>query len=192
MLLTRAPLTSREHVLRQCVRLACIRHAASVRPEPGSNSHNWLFELLLITILALLTFFKLVVVQRNCLVVCSVEQIPLHIWCVYLCSVFNELSLSFCWTTTFIVYHIRAVVVNTFLKVFLTSFRSDVVCFNNFYRVSRLWLEVNNFFEVFLNDFQNHLTLRCDIVAVWRLTYLIIRAILCQQYFSLFYERCLV
>ena len=93
MLLTRAPLTSREQVLRQCVRLACIRHAASVRPEPGSNSHNWLFELLLITILALLTFFKLVVVQRNCLVVCSVEQIPLHIWCVYLCSVFNELSL---------------------------------------------------------------------------------------------------
>ncbi len=26
------------------VRLACIRHAASVRPEPGSNSHNDLFE----------------------------------------------------------------------------------------------------------------------------------------------------
>ena len=22
------------------VRLACVRHAASVRPEPGSNSHN--------------------------------------------------------------------------------------------------------------------------------------------------------
>ena len=93
------------------------------------------------------------VVQRNCLVVCSVEQIPLHIWCVYLCSVFNELSLSFCWTTTFIVYHTRAVVVNTFLKVFLTSFRSDVVCFNNFHRVSRLWLEVNNFFWSFFKWF---------------------------------------
>ncbi len=25
---------------RKCVRLACIRHAASVRPEPGSNSHK--------------------------------------------------------------------------------------------------------------------------------------------------------
>ena len=29
---------------RKSVRLACIRHAASVRPEPGSNSHNDLFE----------------------------------------------------------------------------------------------------------------------------------------------------
>ena len=34
MILSRAPLTSQE----TCVRLACIRHAASVRPEPGSNS----------------------------------------------------------------------------------------------------------------------------------------------------------
>ena len=45
-LLTRAPLglpkKSREQALRQSqanpVRLACVRHAASVRPEPGSNS----------------------------------------------------------------------------------------------------------------------------------------------------------
>ena len=34
VLLTRSPLT----VLLQSVRLACIRHAASVHPEPGSNS----------------------------------------------------------------------------------------------------------------------------------------------------------
>ncbi len=32
-LLTRLPLT------RRCVRLACVKPAASVRPEPGSNSH---------------------------------------------------------------------------------------------------------------------------------------------------------
>ena len=32
MLLTRAPLT------RRSVRLACVRHAANVHPEPGSNS----------------------------------------------------------------------------------------------------------------------------------------------------------
>ena len=41
MLLTRPPLqlsaSTREE---RSVRLACIRHAASVRPEPGSNSHN--------------------------------------------------------------------------------------------------------------------------------------------------------
>ena len=34
MILSRAPLTEQA----PCVRLACIRHAASVRPEPGSNS----------------------------------------------------------------------------------------------------------------------------------------------------------
>jgi hypothetical protein len=34
VLLTRSPLTTRK----QSVRLACVKHAASVRPEPGSNS----------------------------------------------------------------------------------------------------------------------------------------------------------
>ena len=34
MILSRAPLSRRS----DCVRLACIRHAASVHPEPGSNS----------------------------------------------------------------------------------------------------------------------------------------------------------
>ena len=34
VVLTRPPLT----LLQECVRLACVRHAASVYPEPGSNS----------------------------------------------------------------------------------------------------------------------------------------------------------
>ena len=38
MLLTRPPLTSGEQAPRLFARLACIRHAASVHPEPGSNS----------------------------------------------------------------------------------------------------------------------------------------------------------
>ena len=38
MLLTRPPLTEQEQALIRSARLACIRHAASVRPEPGSNS----------------------------------------------------------------------------------------------------------------------------------------------------------
>ena len=37
-LLTRSPLTSREQAPCLSVRLACVKHAASVRPEPGSNS----------------------------------------------------------------------------------------------------------------------------------------------------------
>ncbi|WP_249044221.1 hypothetical protein [Geobacillus thermocatenulatus] len=38
VLLTRPPLTKREQAPVRSARLACIRHAASVRPEPGSNS----------------------------------------------------------------------------------------------------------------------------------------------------------
>ena len=42
MLLTRSPLSfyfhSRKNFHKNHVRLACVKHAASVRPEPGSNS----------------------------------------------------------------------------------------------------------------------------------------------------------
>ena len=37
-LLTRLPLGFQEQALNRPVRLACVKHAASVRPEPGSNS----------------------------------------------------------------------------------------------------------------------------------------------------------
>ena len=39
VLLTRSPLDSEKQAFLPLVRLACIRHAASVHPEPGSNSH---------------------------------------------------------------------------------------------------------------------------------------------------------
>lgn len=39
VLLTRSPLDSEKQAFLPLVRLACIRHAASVNPEPGSNSH---------------------------------------------------------------------------------------------------------------------------------------------------------
>lgn len=38
VLLTRSPLITQEQAPRVTVRLACVKHAASVRPEPGSNS----------------------------------------------------------------------------------------------------------------------------------------------------------
>src|SRR5699024_12585280 len=38
VLVTRPPLDQREQAPSSRVRLACIRHAASVHPEPGSNS----------------------------------------------------------------------------------------------------------------------------------------------------------
>ena len=38
VLLTRSPLIQQEQAPAFIVRLACVKHAASVRPEPGSNS----------------------------------------------------------------------------------------------------------------------------------------------------------
>ena len=38
VLLTRSPLAIREQALYAAVRLACVKHAASVQSEPGSNS----------------------------------------------------------------------------------------------------------------------------------------------------------
>ena len=38
VLLTRSPLAIREQALHAAVRLACVKHAASVQSEPGSNS----------------------------------------------------------------------------------------------------------------------------------------------------------
>ncbi len=43
-LLTRLPLSSKEQAPLHSVRLACVKHAASVRPEPGSNSPKNYFE----------------------------------------------------------------------------------------------------------------------------------------------------
>lgn len=38
VLLTRSPLATKEQAPRVAVRLACVKHAASVQSEPGSNS----------------------------------------------------------------------------------------------------------------------------------------------------------
>ena len=40
-LLTRPPLSFKKQAPQSFVRLACVRHAASVRPEPGSNSQKY-------------------------------------------------------------------------------------------------------------------------------------------------------
>ena len=45
VLLTRSPLDSEKQAFLPLVRLACIRHAASVHPEPGSNSPSKIFGL---------------------------------------------------------------------------------------------------------------------------------------------------
>jgi hypothetical protein len=44
VLLTRSPLIRQKQASAFTVRLACVKHAASVRPEPGSNSPLMLFK----------------------------------------------------------------------------------------------------------------------------------------------------
>ena len=45
VLLTRSPLDSGKQAFLPLVRLACVRHAASVHPEPGSNSPLYIMSL---------------------------------------------------------------------------------------------------------------------------------------------------
>ena len=60
VLLTRSPLDSGKQALLPLVRLACIRHAASVHPEPGSNSSCLFFEIdVLVCILFPVQFSKI-------------------------------------------------------------------------------------------------------------------------------------
>ena len=58
VLLTRSPLDSGKQAFLPLVRLACIRHAASVNPEPGSNSPKNLSFVLFFSFL-LLFFFRI-------------------------------------------------------------------------------------------------------------------------------------
>ncbi len=82
---------------KRSVRLACIRHAASVRPEPGSNSHKVRTILRLLSSICLLAYCLLV---KN---VCCLElnQDALHIWFVLLCSVFKGLLHQECFPIRF-------------------------------------------------------------------------------------------
>ncbi len=82
---------------KRSVRLACIRHAASVRPEPGSNSHKVRTILRLLSSICLLAYCLLV---KN---VCCLElnQDALHIWFVLLCSVFKGLLHRECFPIHF-------------------------------------------------------------------------------------------
>ncbi len=101
---------------KRSVRLACIRHAASVRPEPGSNSHKVRTILRLLSSICLLAYCLLV---KN---VCCLElnQDALHIWFVLLCSVFKGLLHRECFRfifgcrSNFYIISERQAIVNSF------------------------------------------------------------------------------
>ena len=95
-LLTRPPLSHKhlhpEGICRKCfVRLACIKHAASVHPEPGSNSHvNVCSNQVQITLSYLYLFFYcfLVVVSKT-----TVHQSQLALSWLKLLVIFRFVSL---------------------------------------------------------------------------------------------------
>ena len=60
-LLTRSPLSTR----RCPVRLACVRHAASVRPEPGSNSQKIVSKALDVPQISFLNNLLLAILLKN-------------------------------------------------------------------------------------------------------------------------------
>ena len=73
------------------VRLACIRHAASVRPEPGSNSHEKIHKST--WLISLLACFLPSLSAAELLVVHQVPSMTLT-FLVCLCLVFNVLAVT--------------------------------------------------------------------------------------------------
>ena len=132
------------------VRLACIRHAASVRPEPGSNSHNKVRTILrLLSSICLLAYCLLV---KN---VCCLElnQDALHIWFVY--SLFSFQRSTLPRSNFYIITNFRLNVKNFFkkflscfawllLSVVTTSISYHLVCY-----LSTTFYCFSNFFERF-------------------------------------------
>ena len=111
------------------VRLACIRHAASVRPEPGSNSHesSWVSWLLIF----LLTVFYPACLQ--CLEFISIELIwflnqnPYTFWCLSLFSFQWAFVAPLKWQLLYITT--RSILCQTFFITFLMFFSFDRMSF---------------------------------------------------------------
>ena len=149
-LLTRPPLgilkSIRKLQSKYLVRLACVRHAASVHPEPGSNSqikclrcqieiqNHWFFSCLY----CLFRFWTFVLFHGLPCRHHSQEN-PNEIWInVQGCFVI-QLS-RFCFhAKAFIFYHIGFCLSRTFLKTFFIFFlKIFVPCDANFYMLSHV------------------------------------------------------
>ena len=164
-LLTRPPLSHKriipeENQIKCFVRLACVKHAASVHPEPGSNSHvkkfscpviNWLNQISIwFTVLRLFLY-------RNVRVLLFTTP-----W--------NSLNLSR-------LFHCSVIKVLCFVVVlsdslFIISYQ---VCF------------VKNFFH-FFESFFNRFCPICSLSQTRQLWYLIMCCSVCQQLFYFILE----
>ena len=116
-----------------CVRLACIRHAASVHPEPGSNSQ---FENLKIALRLNWRLFRYILYNVNPFIVCYelTSQICFcylsnshRFVCSKFCSVFNVLLIA-PWDN-YIILSPFARLVNYFFPFFYLPFTPFVLSF---------------------------------------------------------------
>ena len=110
VLLTHPPLasnkSSRRNLWIQLARLACIRHAASVRPEPGSNSQfeNWVFLIcsrLFACELTSLICLDQTMFDPHTAKLCSVFKVPT---CVLVTQRFISYSLVDSLSTSFLIF----------------------------------------------------------------------------------------
>ena len=110
VLLTHPPLASNKSPRRdlwiQLARLACIRHAASVRPEPGSNSQfeNWVFLIcsrLFACELTSLICLDQTMFDPHTAKLCSVFKVPT---CVLVTQRFISYSLVDFLSTSFLIF----------------------------------------------------------------------------------------
>ena len=131
-LLTRPPLTQPRRA--SSVRLECVMHAASVHPEPGSNSRKYC----ILSPFGVKTYSRAFVALLLLLCLSSILNLncsSLHrtfVFALYLslcCSIFNDRSLGFRLASRLrsrgdlvIISH-RLPFVNTFFKTFLSFFR---------------------------------------------------------------------
>ena len=125
------------------VRLACIRHAASVRPEPGSNSHEkfhkstWL--------ISLLACFLPSLSAAELLVVHQVSSMTLT-FLVCLCLVFNVLVVT-TWQLLYISTSLTSC--QQLFRSFFWSFWSVLVAGSNSYIISVSAILVKHFLALF-------------------------------------------
>ena len=143
-----------------CVRLACIRHAASVHPEPGSNSQ---FENLKIALRLNWRLFRYILYNANPFIVCYelTSQICFcylsnshRFVCSKFCSVFNVLLIA-PWDN-YIILSPCSCLVNYFLRWLAHASGSPWLAFasvRTYINIPTLSRLVNSFFPFFYLHF---------------------------------------
>ena len=165
-LLTRPPLSHRTIIpegnqVKCFVRLACVKHAASVHPEPGSNSHKKFFPFQdqlanfnHSSILNVLLFFRLLWLSsllfsrthfNRELLRCS-QWIFQGYFTVQLSKFFIR-----CRSATFISYQIFKCLSTTFLTLFKSYLFLSCHSRDSLYILSQAHALVNNFFQFYFS-----------------------------------------